>query len=206
MDTREQREKVLREEHEDWSDEQVNAELDRQEKEEDPPKEDPPDDGKDKAMARLRREKNAAEKAAKAAQDKLDERDRKEAEEQGKFKELAETARKEADQAAAKLAQLEQRQAIEKVARKLKFRHPDEAIAHPSLPDDLDRTDEAAVEAALKALAENRPHLVDDGAPGPSGGPGGGPPPTTLTRADVEAMSEDEINERWDEVQKVLAK
>jgi len=65
------------------------------------------------------------------------------------------------------------------------------------------------IDALLTALVEAKPYLK-----APTKGGGGGPTPSTtqpatggkkpLTREDVERMSSEEINERWDEVQKVL--
>lgn len=61
------------------------------------------------------------------------------------------------------------------------------------------------LEAALRALLKDKPYLV--GQPhGPSGSPTNpGRPRTSLTLEDVKRMSPDEINRRWDEVQRVLS-
>lgn len=64
------------------------------------------------------------------------------------------------------------------------------------------------IDALLTALVEAKPYLKGQprtGGPGPSAtapATGGKKP---LTREDVQRMTSQEINERWDEVQKVLA-
>lgn len=205
MKTREQFIEQVRAEHEDWTDDQVAAEADRlyaaQEKENPDPDPDPKKGDRDAAMARLRREKQEAERREKEARDALAAKERKEAEQAGEWEKLAKQYEQERDDARGELARLKRRIDVEKIARRLKFRHADEAIA--LLPADLDDADDGKVEQALAQLAADRPHLINSGAPGPTGGPPG-PAPTGLTYEQVKAMSQEEINERWDEVAPVL--
>jgi hypothetical protein len=195
-------EEQVRSEHPDWTDEQVAAEVTKREADAKPDP-DPKPDERDAAFARLRREKQDADKRAKDAEDKLAAKAREEAEAQGEWQKLAETYEKERDTARKALADLQQQIKVEAVAAGLKFRHADEAIA--LLPSELDRTDEAAVQKALEQLAEDRPHLIDSGTPGPTGRPPTGGGKGDLTKADVERMTAAEINARWDDVQKVLS-
>lgn len=192
----------IRAAHPDWTDDQVTAELERPT----PPKPDPPDpkpDDRDGAMARMRREKEAAEREKRELQAEIERRDREQAEQAGEWEKLAKQYETERDQARKDLADLKAQIKVEGIAKRLKFRNTDEAIA--LLPTDTDRADEAAVSAALEALAENRPHLLDNGAPGPTGLPAGGSP-TGLTLEQIKEMSPAEVNRRWDEVQPVLAR
>ena len=190
------REKKLREEHPDWTDAQVNAELARQREADPPPAPDPKPDPPapdDSAFARIRREKEAAERRAKEAEDKLAEQARKEAEEQGRWKELAEQAQADKAELEAKWAKAEQDRQLESIARTLKFRDPD--LAGHLVPASVDRNDTAAVKAALEAVAKERPHLVDGAPPPPSGGPAGGSKqePPGLTREQLAAMKPEQV-------------
>lgn len=159
----------------------------------DPPAPPAPDDS---AFARLRREKEAAEREAEQARNALAEKERKEAEEQGRWKDLAEQEKARADQLAASMAAQEQQRSIETQARALRFRDPD-IVVH-LLPNGVDRNDSTAVQAALAAVAEQRPHLIDTGTPPPappSGGPPGGNPPDPpgLTAEQIRAMSPQQV-------------
>lgn len=195
-------EETIRAEHPEWTDEQVAAEVTRR-TDQPPPKPDPkPDEERDRAFAEQRRKANEAEGRAKKAEQELADIKRKEAEQAGEWEKLAKQYETERDQARKELADLRAQIKVEGIAKNLKFRNADEAIA--LLPADIDRADESAVTTALQALAENRRHLLDNGTPGPTGLPGGGSP-TGLTLAEVKEMSPDEINRRWDEVQPVLA-
>lgn len=203
-------EKRVRAEHPDWTDEQVATELARLKKPA-PPKDDPPapkddDQDRDAAMARMRRDKEKAEAEAKAAKEALAAKERAEAEAQGQWETLAKQYETERDEARVELADFKARIEVEKRARAKKFRAEDEAIALLKVKQpDLDYTDTSAVDQALQVLADERPHLINQGAPPPGGAPVGGPPPGGLTREQVEAMSPAEMDERWAEVQAFLA-
>lgn len=207
MKTREQLEQEVRAEHADWSDDQVKAEVDRLDAEQRKPDPDPdpdPDPTPDSAaFARLRREKQEAERQAKEARDALAAKERAEAEQAGEWEKLAKTYEQERDEARQELADLRTQITVEKLATTLHFRNADEAIA--LLPSNLDRSDDDRVRAALTTLAENRPHLIDNGKPGPTGGPAGGPT-TDLTIDQVKRMTPQEITARQDEVDAVLTR
>lgn len=202
MDQAEQR---IRAEHPDWTDEQVAAEIARL-KASDPPATPKPDDDRDAAMARMRRDKEKAEADAKAAKEALAAKERAEAEAQGEWQKLAEQYERERDEARQDFADYKARIEVEKKARTKKFRAEDEAIALLKVKQpDLDYTDSAAVDKALTDLADQRPHLINNGAPPPGGSPVGNPPQGGLTREQVEAMSPAELDARWEEVQAFLA-
>lgn len=189
-------EQRVRSEHPDWTDEQVAAEVARlaAQPPADPPA-DPPSGQDNAAFARLRREKEEADRRAKAAQDALAAKERQEAEEQGRWKELAESAQAESEALKKRIAEGEQRRSVEAAARALNFRDPD--IVEHLLPASVDRNDTEAVKAALTTVATERPHLVSTPAPPPpSGGPagGGGPQdPPKLTREQLAAMSPKQV-------------
>ena len=200
-------EKQIRDENPDWSDEQVAEELERRKA---PEPDDPPDpadppkpSGRDDAFARMRRDLEAAKKREAKAKEKLAEKEREEAEKAGEWKKLAEQFERERDELKVELAKLRFRIKAERAARRRKFRNTDEAI--DLLPEGVDSEDDAALDEALEVLAENRPHLIDNGAAPPSGAPAGGGSPPALTREQIAQMSPEEVNRRWDEVQKVLA-
>jgi hypothetical protein len=123
-------------------------------------------------IAAFRRQQKKAEEAAKAAEQKR-------LEEEGKHKELAEAEKARADKAEADLKTFKRDQRIERLATKKGFHDAKDAIAN--LPGDLDRDDEAAVEAALEQVAKTKPYLLDKGTPTRTGGPAGGAqPPANL--------------------------
>lgn len=195
-------EETVRAEHPEWTDEQVAAEVTRR-TDVPPPKPDPkPDEDRDRAFAEQRRKANEAEQRARAAEQQLADIERTKAEQAGEWEKLAKQYETERDQARQELADLRTEIKVEKTASRLKFKNTDEALA--LLPRELDRSDDQAVADALEALATNRPHLIDNGKPGPTGLPAGSSP-TGLTLAEVQAMSPAEINSRWEEVQPVLA-
>jgi hypothetical protein len=191
------REKQVRDAHPDWTDEQVNAEVARL-KAADPPPAPQPDPPKpdDAAFARLRREKEEADRRAKAAEDALAGRERKEAEEQGRWKELAEQEKARADRLEQEGKDRDARANAERAARDLKFQDPG-YVLYLLQQDRIDLADAAAVKTALETLAQNRTDLLASTAPplpsgGPAGGggPGGGP---KLTAEQLAAMPPDQI-------------
>lgn len=130
-------------------------------------------------IASFRRKQKKAEEDAKAAEQKR-------LEEEGKHKELAAQEKARADKAEADLAAFKRTQRIERMAAQKKFRDPTDAIAN--LPADLDRDDDAAVEAALEQIANTKPYLLDTGTPSRTGGPAGGAqPPANLDEQIAEA-------------------
>lgn len=187
------REKKIREEHPDWTDEQVNAELARTPPAPPaPPAPTPPDDS---AFARLRREKEAAEKEAQEARDALAQKERAEAEEQGRWKELAEQEKARADKLEADAKAKDDQRNAERAARDLKFKDPEYAL-YLLRQDNVDLSDPPAVKQALEEIAKTRTDLIGTGTPAlPSGGPPGGSPPEPagLTADQLRAMSPQQI-------------
>lgn len=186
-------EEQVRQEHPDWTDEQVAAEVARRQQQ--PPVEPPKPSDQDRAFAEMRRRAEAAEREAQAARDQLAERERKEAEEQGRWKEIAEKAEADKAELEARIAQAEQRRLAERAATDLKFR--DVAYALYRLEQDqVSLADPAAVKAALEQMAASHPDMVGTPAPPPpSGGPAGGSQtgPPALTREQLAAMTPDQI-------------
>lgn len=123
---------------------------------------------------RLKRE--AAERAKKDR-----EAERKRAEEEGRHQDVIsglekerDTEKERADTAEGELAALRKQIVVERVARKLNFRDPADALLH--LPDDTEGT-EAAVEKALKTVKQEKSYLID-GQGTRSGAPAGGGEPS----------------------------
>lgn len=185
----------------DWTEEQVTAELDRLKAELDKDPKPKPDEGKDRAMAELRRRAEAAEKTARDAKAELDRIEREKAEKAGEWEKLAKQYETERDEARLELAGERQNATVEKAAGRLKFRNTDEAVA--LLPTDLDRADTTAVDKALEQLAVNRPHLIDTGKTVQSGLPPG-PRSTDLTLDQIKQMTPKEYLARKDEVDKAV--
>lgn len=135
----------------------------------------PPDQG---AWNDAQRQLREAREERDRLKNEADARERQEAEDQGKYKELAEKEKARADAADEKLAQRDRTDRVEKIARRLKFRDPSD-VMHRLSDDDL--ADDGKVEKALKALAESKKYLVEDGetprtrdVTGDAGGSGSG--------------------------------
>lgn len=154
-------------------------------------------------LRRIAREKDEADRKRKDEQEKELQKKKKE---EGRWQELlgeeSEKTRKaegERDTAVAELQSFKRRILVESVAKRLGWREP--ADAHLYL-DAEDMDDEALAEAALKRVAKKKEFLVNPkkatGGPGPNNGAGG------LSVDDIKQMSQEEINRRWPEVQKVL--
>lgn len=187
-------EERVRQEHPDWTDEQVAAEVARLEQQ-NPPAPPAPGGDQDRAFAEMRRRAEAAERDAQAARDQLAERERQEAEQQGEYKRLYEEQKAENETLKATQARAEQRRHAERTAGDLKFRDTGYALY---LLDQqrVDMSDAAAVKAALDQLVADRPDLVGTAPPPPpSGGPAGGgnQDPPKLTREQLAAMTPDQI-------------
>lgn len=113
----------------------------------------------------LRREVAESRRNAKKAKDAAEAAERKRLADEGEFKTLAEQAEQRAVDAEQRAARLEQRQLIGTVAGRLKFRDAADAAAHLQAQG-VEITDEQSVENALRALATEKPYLID--TPGPS--------------------------------------
>jgi hypothetical protein len=90
---------------------------------------------------------------------------------------------------------------VTRVASKLSFRDPEDAIKLVS-PESVG--DDKATERTLRKLVEDKPYLVDQrratGRSMGNGNNGGG-----ITMAQIKNMTQDEINTNWEQVQKVMA-
>lgn len=113
----------------------------------------------DKAKRRAAEAEKAKRKAEKAAKQAADAK----AEEEGKFKELAEQRQKEAEEAKAELERVKREGKVMKVAKRLKFRDPDDAARF--LSSDVG-DEEADIERELKSVAEEKPYLLEEGGGG----------------------------------------
>jgi hypothetical protein len=203
-------EQRVRGEHPDWTDEQVAAEVTRL-KVADPPRPDPPrpdptpaPDDRDAAFARMRREKEDADRRAREAEDKLAAAARKKAEEEGRWKELAEQERARADKLEADQHAAEARRNAERTAGDLRYRDTGYAL-YLLAQEKVDLADAVKVKETLDRIAKERTDLVEGTAPPPSGGPAGGnggdPPKVTaeqlrgMTPAQVRALDPRVVNE-----------
>lgn len=202
----------IRAEHPDWTPEQVSAEVARLNAAPPPAPPEPvkpeQDEATNRAMAEMRRERDAAKAEARTLKEAEAERSRKALEEQGEWKTLAETAQAERDAARA------ERDADRAEAVKVKAKSDGLTYASAVTPErgafsdpsyalyrvegqGVDFSDLSAVKAALDGLATAQPNLLTAPAPAlPSGGPtnpapnGTGP---TLTWAQIAAMSPQKV-------------
>lgn len=190
-------EQEIRQEHPDWNDEQVAAEVAREAEENRPgptPAPTPSDADRDAAFARERRAREEAEKRAKEAEDKLAEEARKKAEDEGRWKELADEEKAKREGLEGEQRKAEARRNAERAAGDLKFKDTGYAL-YLLQQDQVDLSDPSAVKAALDVLAQDRKDLITGSAPPPSGGPGGGAggDPPKLTREQVAGMTPQQI-------------
>lgn len=195
------RETQIREQHPEWTDEQVKAELVRL----GPPPPDPPpapqppptqDPERDRAFAEMRRRMETAERDAAELRSKQEEADRKQAEEEGRYKELAEQEKARADGLQATIDEGVRTAKLKELAAGVKFKPEYVDVAIALLPANVDRSDEDAVRKALETVAEQKPGLVDKDTPPPSGRPPGSTgddPPTKVTREQLESMTARQI-------------
>lgn len=152
----------------------------------------------------------AKEHDALEARRRKDEKDRKEKEqrEQGRFEEMLKekdderaTTEAERDEARLELYNHKRTLRVEKAAKLLGFKDPDDAIRFIT---EEDSEDDAATERALRKLAKRKPYLVDQRRS--TGVPvGGGNGSVTLTLDQVKNMTQDEINANWEAVQQAMA-
>lgn len=109
------------------------------------------------------------------------------------------TVESERDEARFQLDSYKRRIRVQNVATRLGFKDADDA--HRFLSDE-DTEDDVSTERALKSLSKKKPYLVSErrSTGAPVNGEG-----AILTKADMERMTPEEINTRWEEVQKSLA-
>jgi hypothetical protein len=156
---------------------------------------------------RLKREQAEAAKARRKAErdaKKARERERKEA---GQYDEILAEKDEEVSAAAARaeaaeyqLEQFQRRHRITAAATRLGFKDPEDAIR---FLDEDDTDDDVMTERALKRLAREKRYLIDERRS--SGAPVNGERGVSLSHEDIKKMSQDEINNRWEEVQAALA-
>jgi colicin import membrane protein len=115
----------------------------------------------------LQRQNRETADTLKKLKDAEDERQRKADEEAGNHKAIAEREKQRADEAEARAKAAEEarqkdvrERRVEKIARRLKFRDPDD-VMHRLSDDVLD--DDSKVEKALKDLATEKAYLVENG-------------------------------------------
>jgi len=141
----------------------------------------------------LRREVAESRRSAKKSEQDAAKANRARLEEEGQFQTLAQQAEERATVAEARAKNLEQRQTISMVAQRLKFRDPQDAIAH--LRDrGIEADDEAAVESALQALATEKQYLIDTPQVVKTGGSISGDASSSLTLDELKAMSPQQIS------------
>lgn len=164
----------------------------------------------------LRRGQAEAERRAKRLEAEAKKREEDEAAKQGEFQKLAEQRAAELEQERQERTRVEREQRVSRIAARLKFIDPQDAVLRVRGEDG--DTEDAAL-AALERVAEQSPHLIQKDPPAvpeigqvhePSAKPAGtGPQPPAgkaplRTQADVEALSDAEFTARYQEVEAVL--
>jgi hypothetical protein len=127
--------------------------------------------------------------------------------EQGQYEELIaekeeqiKNTEAERDEARYQLDAYKRRVRVTEAAKRLGFKDPDDAFRFLS---DEDTEDEVSTERALKRLSKSKAYLVADRRA--TGAPVGGDGGVTLTLEQIQQMKPEEINARWEEVQKAMA-
>lgn len=154
-------------------------------------------------LKRIAREHERSQKQRQKEEQKLKEKQRRE---QGQYEELLKekddaiaSVEAERDEARYQLDAFKRRVRVTEAAKRLGYKDPEDAFRFLS---DEDSEDENSTERALKRLARSKPYLVVErrstGAPVNGDG-------VTLTMDQIKNMSQEEINSRWDEVQKAMA-
>lgn len=153
-------------------------------------------------VEQLRREAAGYRTQLKEAADKLKAFEDADMSERQKLQKQLDALRKEQESAQAALRQERARLAVVKAAAKYNIPASlAEKLVEVEFDDDGNPKD---VEAAVKKLAAEYPQLVQGGGGGSPTNPASGKK-TTLTREDVQKMTAEEINARWDEVKEVLS-
>lgn len=156
---------------------------------------------------RLKREQSEAAKARRKAERDAKKAREREQREAGNYDELIAEKDEEVSAAGARaeaaeyqLEQFQRRIRISNAANRLGFKDAEDAIR---FLDEDDTEDDVSTERALKRLSREKPYLVDTRRS--TGAPVNGERGVTLTHEDISKMSQDEINNRWEEVQQALA-
>lgn len=152
-------------------------------------------------LAALRRNVAEGEKAKRKAEEKR-------LREQGEYQKIAETKDREATEAQQRLAKFERDQRVAQIARRLKFRDPQDVVG--SLTSEQ-AEDDLLAEERLAQIAKAKPYLIDMPPERPQIGqvlePGAVPQKgakAPLTMADVDRMTPEQVADRWDEVAAVI--
>lgn len=154
-------------------------------------------------LKRIAREKDRDEKNREKREAKEREKRQREA---GQYEDLLKekdekivSTEAERDEARYQLDAFKRQVRVSEAAKRLGFKDPEDAFRYLS---DEDTEDDATTERALKALSKRKAYLVNErkstGAPVNGDG-------VTLTMEQIQRMSPEEINSRWDEVQKAMA-
>lgn len=104
---------------------------------------------------RLRAEKAAADRARKKAEREVEKRDEEKHREAGELEKVVTQKTERIEELEAELSEMR----VGAVATRLGFRDPDDVV-HRSELRDVDKSDEAAVESALKTLAKEKDYLL----------------------------------------------
>jgi hypothetical protein len=154
-------------------------------------------------MRRIVREHDNDKKKREQAERKERE---KRAREQGQYEDLlkekdeqTQAAEAERDEAKYQLDAYRRRIRVQAAAVRLGFKDPEDASKFLT---EEDTEDDTSTERALRKLARDKSYLVQErrSTGAPVGGDG-----VSLTLDQIKNMSEDEINDRWEEVQKAMA-
>lgn len=163
---------------------------------------------KDEA-ARLRRLAREADETKKKAKQDKEAAERKKKQEEGRFQELVDEERAKtveaetrAERAEKELVKFKFQIKVNEIASNLGFEDPSDAHLYLS-DDDLEATDKV-LEGQLTKVLRQKPHLKSKRKATGGNGGGGTGPAGGLTIEDIKLMSAQEINKRWDEVQKVM--
>jgi hypothetical protein len=219
-------EQEIREAHPDWSDEQVAAEVARLAEAENPePAKQESVEGEKDTVTLSKKEVDALRRqlAEAGKKQRKIEADAKKAEEErqrqdGNWQRLAEEKTRELESERAEKSRIEREQRVTRIATRMKFLDPADVLYR--VPAD-DGADDALTEAALERIAKGSPHLISKESPKPEIGkvleptaaqvaadsgpkPPAGKAPLTSVE-DVKKLTEQEINDRWDEVQAVMS-
>lgn len=158
---------------------------------------------------RLRRKAREADEKEKKAKKESEETDKKKKREEGRYQELLDeekaktgTETERADKAEGELKSFKFQVAVNRVATRVGFRDPSDA--HLFLSQEMEDADEKDLERALKKVLEGKTYLKADRSA--SGTASNGSSNGGLTMDDVRRMTPDQVNSRWDEVQKVMQK
>lgn len=156
---------------------------------------------------RLKRKAAEADKARRAAEKEARQQQEREKRESGQWQELIDErderireTESERDEARYALAEYQREVRVSRAATRLGFRDPADAVRF--LPKD-ETDDDPSTERSLKRLAKEKPYLVEQRRS--TGVAVNGESGTGLSLEEIRKMSPEQVNERWDEVQRSMA-